>query len=436
MNNRVILANPKKQKLIGAAVICLIFCVMFIIAAWTIADIGKKNLNGITSTVTGVVEKIYDEEGVLVAVIDGKEYTTSIIENYYESEDTSFADYVNSLVGKTVRVVTPQQHVGDVRPWVVGLYCDGETLFDEEEIIPQQKAENKVTLNVMIAICAVCAAAFIALVIAVINTQPTKEFALTQKYCDFSLERLPSLPAFKNSGWTVIPLFVTLLCCAIAWILMGVYDAPDSVWIIVTVATLVLYAAVIALMIIVRRKYVKKSRKFYAENFPFDLTDISHLSIRKDIKEELQQELVEERRRFPHRHGDGGNGYDVEFTAEGLVLREPNFDEPSAFDEMQPENPPIMTLKYDELNLKAVAFYYPAERPMAIVIKSRLERKDYFPEEFENDLHFFADVHLLNSIRTFGVKVENLDYLLENKEKLMAENCPKSKKAELPHRPY
>ena len=91
--------------------------------------------------------------------------------------------------------------------------------------------------------------------------------------------------------------------------------------------------------------------------------------------------------------------------------------------ETKPFNVPVATLTYGELDFEAKAFYRKRTHPMLIIVKSRLVRRDDFPEEFVNDIHFLLDENLLKTLKTFGVKIENLDYLLENKKQLMLENC-------------
>ena len=66
-----------------------------------------------------------------------------------------------------------------------------------------------------------------------------------------------------------------------------------------------------------------------------------------------------------------------------------------------------------------------------IIIKSRLKPQVDFPEDLVNDLHIAFDVNLQNTINAFNVPVENLDYLLENKKRLMLANCYKKTKIKL-----
>lgn len=430
MHNKIIMDNPSRVKLKGIILLCLLLCIVFVGCAFAIADINKKNLNGQTITVEGVIESINTEDETIYIVIDGKEYTTSIIKSYYEDEhgEGSFAQFIQGYVGKTVQVTTPQEHVGDVTPWVIGLSCEDNVLFDTDEILQIERAENKVVVLVFTLICVAMVLTIGVLWIVRINTNHTKEFALAEKYAEFYLTRQPTTTNKRKKILPIVAISVVVLSLIVI-IVMGILEAPDELAIPTILVIALLYVGVFVAAIVETVSGVRKARDFYAENLPFDFTDISHLKMNAKIKAELQQRLIEERQKFPHSYGDGGNGYDVTFTAEGVVLREPVFEENDVvFDELQPENPPIITLPYDELNFEALAFYYRNEYPMIIVIKSRLEQKDYYPRELVNDLHFILDKNLLNSLETFGVRVENLQYILQNKKQLMAQNCKKAKR--------
>ncbi len=86
-------------------------------------------------------------------------------------------------------------------------------------------------------------------------------------------------------------------------------------------------------------------------------------------------------------------------------------------------NKTIMSFTYEQLNFEALAHFRKNIHPMTVIIKSRLNRTDDFPEEFVNDIHIALDINLLNTLKKFNIKVENLDYLLQNKKQLMLENC-------------
>lgn len=430
MHNKIIMDNPAKAKLKGAALICLFVLIVFVCCTLAIADVDKKNLNGRTTTVTGVLEELVTEEETIYAVIDGKEYTTAVIESYYETdhEEGSFAGFIQGYVGKTVEVTTPQEHVGNVTPWIIGLSCDGDVLFDTQTILQVERAENKVVVLVFVLICVAMVLTVGVLWIIRINVNPTKEFTLAEKYADFYLTRQPTAKNKLGKIWMIVAICAVMLSVVVI-VVMGILDAPDEFALPTIITSMALYLALCVVAVVSTSMSKRKARDFYAENLPFDFTDISHLKMDAKTKAELQQRLVEERQKFPHSYGDGGNGYDVTFTAEGIELREPVFEENDVvFDELQPENPPVITLPYDELKLEAVAFYYQGVNPMIVVIKSRLEQKDYYPRELVNDLHFVLDKNLLNTLETFGVEVENLQYILQNKRQLMAQNCKKAKR--------
>lgn len=430
MNNKIVIDNPIKQKLNAAALLCLLMCVIFASCTLAIANIAKKNLNGITQTTEGVLEEISNEDDVIYITVDGKQYTTAVIAEYYNNHNaTSFADFIATLKGKTVQVVTPETQVGSVAPWVLGLSCEGEAFFDTEEILQLKRKENKIIVNVFVVVCALLVAAAIVLETLKVLAKPTKEYPLAQKYSDFFLTRQPSLPKLKLTGWVDWLALGTTVAAVIAIIIMGVAEASDTAAIIAVITIAVLYVVLFVLKILTVAHYNRLSIDFYAENFPFDFTDISHLKMKKAEKEELQRQLIEERKKFPHRYADGGNDYEAEFTDNGVALRVPEFlREPDVFDELETENLPVLTIPYDELNFEAVAFYYPSGWPMNIVVKSRLQNAERYQQYVLNDLHFLLDSNLQNTLKTFNVTVENLDSLLQNKKQLMLKNCRKRKR--------
>ncbi len=430
MYNKIILENPKRQTIKWVDIVLLIVCVVFVWCAFSVADINKKNLNGQIITAEGVLEDILNEEDRINIIVNGKEYTTSVIARFYEEDngDDSFAEFIESFRGKTVQVTTPQEHVGDVTPWVIGLSCEGTEYFDTNKILQEERAENKIIVLVFTLICVAIVLAIGILWIVRININPTKEFTLAEKYAEFYLTRQPTANNKSRKLVSIVAISAVVLCLVII-IVMGILDAPDELAMPVILFTVWVYIGVFVMAIVESILSRRKARDFYAENLPFDFTDISHIKMNAKAKAELQQKLVEERQKFPHNYGDGGNGYDVTFTTDGIVLREPIFGmDDAVFDELLPENPPIITLPYDELRLEAVAFYYPGDYPMVVVIKSRLQPNDRYPRELVNDLHFILDKNLLNTLNTFGVEVENLQYILQNKRQLMEQNCKKGKR--------
>lgn len=430
MNNKIVIDNPTKRKLNAAALLCLLMCVIFVAFTLVIADIAKKNLNGITETTEGVLEEISNEDDVIYVTIDGKKYTTAVIEEYYnDRNETDFSEFIATLQGKTVQVVTPKTQVGNVAPWILGLSCDGESFFDTKEILQLKQAENKIIVNVFVVVCTVFVAAAIVLETMKALANPTKEYPLAQKYSDFFLTRQPSLPKLKHTGWVNWLALGTAVAAVIAIIIMDAAEASDTAAIIAVITIAVLCVVLSVLKILTVVHYNRLSIDFYAENFPFDFTDISHLKMRKAEKEELQRQLIEERTKFPHRYADGGNDYEAEFTDNCVALRVPEFlREPDVFDELETENLPVLSIPYDELNFEAVAFYYPSGWSMNIVVKSRLQNDERYQQYVLNDLHFLLDSNLQNTLKTFNVAVENLDSLLQNKKQLMLENCHKHKR--------
>ena len=189
--------------------------------------------------------------------------------------------------------------------------------------------------------------------------------------------------------------------------------------------------AVAVVILITTLWLYRKERRFYADNFPFDFTDVSNIPMRKKFKEQLQEELNAERALHPHRYGEGGNGSTVEFSDMGLKLYDFDLmygsldttDEIFGVPDTELDAKCLVcTIDYQTLNFVALPFYSKKLRPLSVVIKSRLDKS---PDgaNLENDVHLILDSNLLTSLQQFNVPVENLQYILDNKEQLIADNC-------------
>lgn len=452
MNNTVLVESKIRQRLRLACTVMCVFCMMMIVFVFTVTMIEKKNLNGQVTEVTATLDKVYETDSNVITMQDGKEY------NVVWSKDIDVD--LNDYKGKEITIfISAQTFVAN--PWVLGLVVDGNTVVDYNETLTSKTETNSEMKTVVWIVTAIICAATCGLFVWRFNAKPHAERPLYGEFAEFLTPRQPTCPQRKVIVYyvcayiaVVFALMVIAVCLdSDAETLDGMSAAAQAVlWTLLAVVVLGAVGLFVVAWWIVRREI-----DFYAENLPFDFSDISHAQLRKKVKAELQEQIRKEREQHPDTYADGGNGYDVTFAENGVVLTVPydeeyNVELPKAEEvfayndtEAQPNDltatdnvynvsggvhQNAITLSYDALNFEAIAYFRKRIRPMMIIVKSRLERQDDFPEEFVNDIHIALDINLLRTLQKYNVKVENLDYLLKNKKQLMMENCIKYGKTE------
>ena len=440
MINLVTVPNQFRQKVKIGAVVLAIITIIMAIFTYLIYEVGNKNLNGSTQKYTGYVTEVKVTEDQESLILDGSAtFTLSIIRDYYCEEEknpqTAFEEYFNGLINKTVTVTYPANQENETTAWALNVDDGSGELLDTQKLLAYARADKTAT-TIFVIITLFFATLTVGCIIWCINLAPTKDFPLADKFAEFFADRQPTLPARRRDSAITAIYFLVIVLIGFACIYLVTFGYV-TVAIVLAAITSASLIAVLIIGPIKDRKLMLKEIDFYAENLPFDFTDISAQPIKKSIKEELQKQLVAEREKYPNRYADGGNGFDCEFTDHGVELYTmydediPRGDETQVFDEentTENEKKPIATLPYDALHMEALAFYNQKIRPMTIVIKSRLEPCADYPEELTCDLHFILDSNLLATLKRFDVQVENLDYILENKKQLMTENClPKGK---------
>lgn len=442
MKNTVPVESRTRQRLRLSSLILFIFFALIVVMLVCASMIDKQNLSGNIKQVTGVITEIENDDVIKIVLKEDN------IQNVYNVVwgDTVNVDW-NKYEGRQVTLVVPQKTFAS-NPWILGLETDEGTVVDFNDTLKSKRESNDTMILVCAVLAGVLGVATCGVFIWRVNLSPTVERPLDKQYCEFLVQRQPVCPQRRI-------LTIVSFCFVAAILIFGTVSAslsglaegnPTLVTPSIVIAVLlaaILIGGIIALVIISNWVF-KKEIDYYAENLPFDFSDISHAPIKKSLKLELQQEMKKERARFPHLHGDGGNGFDVEFTADGVNLylefnteEQTNTDVSDVFPEISgskdavfegidnAKNTPIYFLSYGALNFEAVAHYRKRHHPMMIIIKSRLKPQVDFPEDLVNDLHIAFDVNLQNTINAFNVPVENLDYLLENKKRLMLANCYK-----------
>lgn len=431
MNNKVILENPKRRQLKIAIIALLLFAVMFTVTLFLLRAINTSNLNGNVRKVTGTVSEIVYDETAQIVFDDGSSYNASLCETLYDCD-------LDLLVGKNIELYLPNNQFGNGLPFVLGIVVQGETLIDYNQTIATETESNTVGMIVCGVIAGILGISAIALLVWRLYIPDTKEFPLAEKYSEYSLERQPRCPEYRTFLlFVLIGLSVIMAICVADAIVCTIVDS-DLVAIVLSIVTASAIVGYTVAIFPLRLWLAKKELDFYAKNFPFDFADVSHVRMRKSFKEQLQQMVESERKLYPHRYGDGGNGYEIDFTAHGAdfyVIYDDDFEReqstPTAenvFGLDEHKRQPRFTLTYAQLNFEAVAIYRKYDHPLTVVIKSRLTSDDTLPSKMINDVHIILDVNLLNTLQTFNVEVANLQYLLDNKERLMKENCKEQKR--------
>ena len=486
MNNTITLPSKQSQRLIQAFAVLVILTIIFAVGAILIKHANDKNLNGLTTEIQGEAIEVKND-GLLELKIKTADGTTSVnltpLFSYIDlSDEKARLDYAQNLVGKQVVVSVPQTPFDKDNLWVLGLKVDDQVVADTAEaLLAKQKENRKITVGFFGATAA-CGIVACLLFIIRANTPKQKQYNLAEKFAEFFSDKQPVCESDKRLSLCVI------LLCLVAALLMIVatilIDVNESLAVIFAICGCVLLAADIVAFAVYWIATKKESLQFYSENYPFDFTDVSHLQLSKKVKAEVAESLKKDREEHPDTYGDGGNMFDVKFTEDGVELFEPDFledaidlsehlrapedEEPQslpndqnpfeeyfdqsdkngnmqsdgtpAADEKQHDAPinvidqlreaaqkPLLSLTYDRLKLEAVPFYFVHRRPLVVVVKSRIEDNRDLPEYFVNDLHFILDLNLLQTLRKFDVKVENLDEILQNKTQLIKDHLRKKR---------
>ena len=438
MNNTVQVASQKYQITKFIALLLLVPTVLGIIVMFTFRSLDTRNYSGHVVEVSGTVISIdwdEDDNSVEIKLSDDVVYNGNPLRTHRPDFN------IDTLMGKEVTLVLPERQVGEgsIPTWILGIKQGDEVLIDYRDVIAGGKAEARIAMTISGVIAAIFAIASISLLLWRKKQEATKEESLYKAYCEFGALLQPSCPEYKRVPMiTVMYLVLTVLLIGVP---LGIVESVTdnvAVQIAVGVSMCAVFVGISAAFIVYAFKLAKKEREFYAENFPFDLDDISHLKTygkkQKKDKDETQEKLREERRKYPHRYFDVGNGYMVNFTESGVELFEeeeddvPNSNFVFGEGEENERTHLVCTIAYSKLHLEALPYYRKKDHPLTVIIKSRIEDNSGLPDEMRNDLHIMLDSNLLATLHHFGVEVENLQYILDNKAQLIKENCVRRKK--------
>lgn len=417
MNNVMILESPVRKRLKNALIVLILLCIVAAGLALLFSSANKANFNGHTKEISGtVISALYDEDGMTLTVNFSEKQVVFDTSALFEKPNWI------ALQNKNVTFSTPLNQFGDSSPIILGITANGEVIVDTAETIRLNQKEGETFVTVFAIIAAVLAVCSCALAVWRINVTPAKEYSLAEVYAKFfsnyfSLFR-PSGKKFAIVYWVELAVFL-----AVAIIGMVLPDGTsDSVYIALVILLAVLAAVMIASIAVGGRHQLKERAKFFTKHFPFAFTDTDKMCVSQKQKQQIALEFGKYRLFNPYRHPDGGNDCEVEFGETGVIL---DFGVPQNQQNQDPFEQPEHLQKavsYEDLNLVALPFYF-KNAPLMVVVKSQLASLAELG--LENDVHLILDADLLDTITHWNVPMENLEYVLQNKEKLIEQNLLK-----------
>lgn len=440
MNNKVLFPPKNRQIYMRVLLVAILIIVVLNVCLFILIRVSDTNLDGNVVHLRGTCIK-YTENDLYVNV-DGEERTfkTGPVEQILEKKgivkEGETDKYLSSLAGKEISFDIPKTPFDKSIIWMLSLTVDGENVAPLAEVLENSEKENKIEQIVLAAISGVCAVVGCVMLILRVNTPPLKECDLTDKFAEFFADRQPLAPTKKF----IVPLAIVYGFVLVATVAMGILSdcvpIPDIVnSIVLIVLTVALAFGVVVPALLYLTKIRKENVKFFDEKFPFDFGDVNNLPmIRKNDRADVQKELDRIKQESADIYPDGGNMYNVRFTENGVDMYEMYDEEENGFDETSVENvfasedeqnaqkSAAFSLPYSRLNFVALPYYGLKNRPITVVVRSRLTADIEYPETFTNDIHFLLDKDLVDTIRRFDVQVEGLSEILSNTHELMVQN--------------
>ncbi len=417
MNNVMILESPVRKRLKKALIVLILLCIVATSLALLFSSANKANFNGRTKEISGtVISAKYDEDDMTLTVNFASEQAVFDASALFEEPDW------NNLQGKNVTFSTPLNQFGNSSPIILGITANSEVIVDTTETIRLNREEGETFVTAFAIIAATLAVCSCAAAVWRINVRPAKEYSLAEVYAKF-FSNYFSL--FRPHGKKFVILYWVELAVFLAVAITGAFlpdGTNDSVYIVLIVLLAVLAIVMVASIVLGGKIQLKERAKFFAKNFPFAFTDTDKMCIPKKQKQQIALEFGKYRLFNPYSHPDGGNDCEVEFGETGVIL---DFGVPQ---NQQKQNPFEQlehlqkNVSYEDLNLVALPFYF-KNAPLMVVVKSQLA--SLYELGLENDVHLILDADLLSTITHWNVPVENLQHILQNKEKLIEQHLLK-----------
>lgn len=419
MYNKISTINPVYNRLRLCTALLFLCAVILAIILIAVSVINSNNLNGKTYEVSGVVTFAGKKDGNYVIEMDNFRYAADTIDGFVENWE--------HLNGKTITLIIPQNQHDSANKWVLGIKADDKVIVDFNEVTQSKLHKSNIVCIVFGVLVGVLVLTSGIIYYFQKKTAPTVEHDIGNAYFEYMFARQPAGPHYRKMRIATIAFVIAFALGSVALALVETLVADKTITIVVEITLAALLASFFAIYLILQLFWLpQKEKEYYSNHFPFDLDDISHVFLRKKIKKELQAELRAEREQYPDRFFDGGNELIADFCTDGVSLASADSTAPSAQEVFGeggdvPTDGYVCTLSYDLLNFEAVPYYRPFDRPMTVIIKSRLNAEE--ATELKNDVYILFDINLLKTLRKYNVPVENLDFILENKLRLMKENC-------------
>lgn len=423
---------PKRKISKQDSIICA-FCLFFLAVLFGFLVIlgfvsDSKIWQGDVKSIEISVEKFLkdgEKTGDLVDS-DGNKY---YIEYYLPETDWK------ALEGKTITIILP----ADSNRTILGVVVEENVLIDYEQTIKSMKVKESAIFGSFIPLVLLSIAGGV-LCLAWIRKPPKTLTFATEDYVWERFCRILPKSSKKQKFEKLINVLYLFDC---ALLLLGGIVACV---IMIDKVSFIYFGTVGGLIVLTFATNLivdccllpKTEMKFIKENYPYYGNCIFIEPFVGTRKSHMIEVMGKMRKSEPDGFYDLANEFDAIFKEDGLFLFLPDkknrleaqtqgvFEE---FDDLNVKKWIFQcTIPYDKLNFVAVPKYRKFSNMFGVIIKSRIEDCEVIPSEMNYDVHFAFDKDLEKTLKNLNVEVENLDYILNNIETLMKENCKNAKR--------
>ena len=414
MKNTLPFPSQKRNTINTAILVTAIFLLLTLIFLCLFHIKLKKDFNGKTQTVQGVVTQVKIGKSLFIRLDDENSYNCNLVR-----QTANISDW-NVLQGKTVTIVVSQESSNN-SPLVLGISVPDVTEVNFEDTLAQKTQENTTgrTVCTIVAVVLAC----VACVFIVLRTRTTQndEIPFVQLFVHGYSKMQPSK---KRTDLGIIVKCSLALSFIVPYVVGAIMEKQQSEA-VVGATVFGLYAAMLtatAILTLFVNKIIRTENVvFYKESYPFDIADLSFSETQKGKKQELQQQIKKELQENPHCYSDE-LGRNIKFTEQGAELYDFQSESGSVSGAFDTDFATLVAkFTYEQLNFEALPFCVSTQCPLVVVVKSRLSEKDGCYKFLPIDLHFCLSKNLLKTLETFNVHVENLHKILDNKEAYMKE---------------
>ena len=419
--------NSRFENLRTLGVMFVVITIIVVLVASIVLISDLITLNAGVTTVEITVKEILNKDNVSPTVVDtlGNKYVA-----------TSMRDKIDfpSLVGEKITLIIPAKKIMTRNTIILGIIEGEDVLVDYNESLKSMKKNSLSAVGASYGTSAILL--ILALYCFISNRKRVNMESKPIEDCVW--ERWTNLPKSPTRVKTAKAFNLLMFVCGaigLSSIILTNFESLKKIGEALGLTTLILLFFGIIIFDLMIFVYLPKDEiRFYKENYPFNMDEVSNQWMNKSLKKKFNLAKKEERAKHPDDFFDHANNYGVRFGEDGLHLFELGYDvekETKFFEEINNDNSESeifhCTIPYKKLNFIAIPKYRRFANMFGIIIKSRIDEKKSLPKEIEFDVHLFYDLNLQNTLKKFNVEVENLEYLLNNIETLMKENCKKSK---------